>query len=242
VRVGDFALGASLTASQALSGAGGSAWGVQACTLVEAPGESYGEASSSRADYPICSIDIEGEEPRVHIGNMLSQKAKYALRALLALAAHGDDEPVHIADIAESENISRKFLESTLLELRKHGLLISRRGPGGGYRLARAPSEITFGEVIRIIDGPLAPVPCASVTAFHLCSDCPDPARCSVRWLMQQVRDATAGVLDNCTLADALGKRPAVRRRSPSKQHAKSRSAKPGVTPAATTAAIARAS
>jgi len=140
---------------------------------------------------------------------MLSQKAKYALRALLALAARADGEPVHIADIATAENISRKFLEATLLELRKHGILASRRGQRGGYRLARPANEISFGEVIRIIDGPLAPVPCASVTAFQLCSDCPDPHSCSVRWLMQKVRDATAGVLDECTLADALGQRPA---------------------------------
>jgi Rrf2 family protein len=143
---------------------------------------------------------------------MLSQKAKYALRAVLVMAARSDDKPVHISEIAESENISRKFLEATLLELRKHGLLISRRGPGGGYRLARAASQISFGEVIRAIDGPLAPLPCASVTAFRLCADCPDPDRCSIRWLMQRVRDATAGVLDNCTLADALGKRPLARR------------------------------
>jgi Rrf2 family protein len=142
---------------------------------------------------------------------MLSQKAKYALRALLALAAEPEGEPVHIADIAASENISRKFLESILLELRRHGLLVSRRGPGGGYRLARAADQITFGEIIRIVDGPLAPVACASVTAFQLCTDCPDPNACSIRWLMQQVRDATAGVLDNCTLADALGKRPVKR-------------------------------
>lgn len=143
---------------------------------------------------------------------MLSQKAKYALRALLFMAKRTDDEPIHIAAIAESENISRKFLEATLLELRKHGLLASRRGPGGGYRLARPAAEISFGEVIRIIDGPLAPLPCASVTAFQLCDDCPDPHRCSIRWLMQQVRDATAAVLDGCTLADALGKLPAARR------------------------------
>ena len=139
---------------------------------------------------------------------MLSQKAKYALRALLVLATLEDDEPIHIADLAASENISRKFLEAILLELRKHGLLASRRGQHGGYRLARSASEISFGEVIRIIDGPLAPLPCASVTAFRLCSDCPDPHGCSIRWLMQRVRDATAEVLDECTLADALGKRP----------------------------------
>jgi Rrf2 family protein len=139
---------------------------------------------------------------------MLSQKAKYALRALLVMAEGESGPPLHIADIAASEHISRKFLEAALLELRKRGILESRRGRGGGYRLARPAGEISFGEVIRVIDGPLAPLPCASVTAFALCTDCPDPNRCSIRWLMQRVRDATAEVLDNCTLADALGKLP----------------------------------
>lgn len=145
---------------------------------------------------------------------MLSQKAKYALRALLILAARADDEPVHVADIAQSERISRKFLEAALLELRKRGVLASQRGPYGGYRLARPASEISLGEVIRIIDGPLAPLPCASVTAFRLCSDCAKPHDCAIRWLMQKVRDATAGVLDNCSLAEAVGKRPALHRTS----------------------------
>src|SRR5580658_4773204 len=102
---------------------------------------------------------------------MLSQKAKYALQALLVMADKSEDEPIHIADIAAAEGISRKFLEAILLELRKHGVLTSRRGAGGGYRLARPAGEIFFGEVIRIIDGPLAPLPCASVTAFHECAD-----------------------------------------------------------------------
>ena len=157
---------------------------------------------------------------------MLSQKAKYALRALLVMAAHTDDTPLLIADIAASENISRKFLEATLLELRKHGILSARRGRGGGYRLARPADKITFGEILRVIDGPLAPLPCASVTAFQLCPDCPVPQRCSIRWLMQQVRDATSGVLDNCTLADALGKRPAPRRTSLKPRPAGGRSGK----------------
>src|ERR1700733_12677059 len=120
---------------------------------------------------------------------MLSHKAKYALRALLVMADDPSGQPLHISDIAAAENISRKFLEATLLELRKRGILESRRGRGGGYRLARAPDQISFGEVIRVIDGPLAPVPCASVTAFALCSDCSDPHRCAIRWLMQRVRD-----------------------------------------------------
>ncbi|WP_448207118.1 RrF2 family transcriptional regulator [Azospirillum sp. sgz302134] len=135
---------------------------------------------------------------------MLSQKAKYALRALIMLAERTDDELVLIAEIAERENIPRKFLEAILVELRKHGLLFAKRGKSGGYRLARPAAEITFGEVIRLIDGHLAPIPCASKYSFRPCEDCIDPATCSVRWLMVQVRDATAGVLDNQTLADAL--------------------------------------
>jgi len=151
---------------------------------------------------------------------MLSQKAKYALRALLVMAGNAESESIHIADIAESEGISRKFLEAILLELRKHGVLTSRRGPGGGYNLARPADQIFFGEIIRIVDGPLAPLPCASVTAFRECTDCPKPDQCSIRWLMQRVRDATAEVLDNCSLADALGKMPVARRAGPRKPRA----------------------
>jgi Rrf2 family protein len=139
---------------------------------------------------------------------MLSQKAKYALRALMVLADHKTGEPMQLREIATAEKLPHKFLEATLLELRKHGILESRRGRSGGYRLARPAHLISFGEVIRIIDGPLAPLPCASVTQFRLCADCSDPPRCSIRWLMQRVRNATSGVLDECTLADALGKVP----------------------------------
>ncbi|MFD1626804.1 RrF2 family transcriptional regulator [Azospirillum griseum] len=135
---------------------------------------------------------------------MLTQKAKYALRALIMLAEQPDDRLVLIADIAERENIPRKFLEAILVELRKQGLLYAKRGKSGGYRLARPAPQITFGEVIRLIDGHLAPIPCASKFSFKPCEDCGDPNLCSVRWLMVQVRDATANVLDHCTLADAL--------------------------------------
>ncbi|CAO3410032.1 MULTISPECIES: RrF2 family transcriptional regulator [Azospirillum] len=135
---------------------------------------------------------------------MLSQKAKYALRALIMLAEKDNGDLILIADIAERENIPRKFLEAILVELRKEGLLFAKRGKSGGYRLARPAAQITFGEVIRLIDGHLAPIPCASKASFRPCEDCIDTATCSVRWLMVQVRDATAAVLDNQTLADAL--------------------------------------
>jgi Rrf2 family protein len=135
---------------------------------------------------------------------MLSQKAKYALRALLMLAEQPEADMVMIADIAERENVPRKFLEAILVDLRKRGLLDSRRGKYGGYRLAKPAEAISFGEIIRIVDGPLAPLPCASKSGFRPCDDCTDANNCSVRWLMLQVRDATADILDNCSLADAL--------------------------------------
>ena len=140
---------------------------------------------------------------------MLSQKAKYALRALLMLAEQPEADIVMIADIAERENVPRKFLEAILVDLRKRGLLDSRRGKYGGYRLAKPAAAISFGEIIRIVDGPLAPLPCASKTGFRPCDDCTDANSCSVRWLMLQVRDATADILDNCSLADALKQRQA---------------------------------
>jgi Rrf2 family protein len=144
---------------------------------------------------------------------MLSQKAKYALRALLMLAERPVGEPLLIADIAERQNLPRKFLELILLDLKHHGLLHSKRGKNGGYALARAPSEISFGQVVRIVDGPLAAVLCASQTAYRRCDDCRDEATCAIRKAFRRVRDATAEILDNHTLADAArrshkGQRP----------------------------------
>ena len=137
---------------------------------------------------------------------MLSKRAKYALKALLALQEHGADEPMRIADLARQERIPQKFLEAILLDLKKHGILQSQKGKGGGYLLGRDPRRIVFGEVVRMFDGPLAPVPCASQTAYVRCADCPDEAACGVRLIMKEVRDATARVLDGTTLA-AVGRR-----------------------------------
>src|SRR4051812_236631 len=106
---------------------------------------------------------------------MLSQKAKYALRALMVLANSETGVPLRVRDIAGAEKLSHKFLEAILLELRKHGILESQRGRGGGYRLARPAHSISFGEVIRIIDGPLAPPPCARPTQFRLWAGWSDP-------------------------------------------------------------------
>ena len=103
---------------------------------------------------------------------MLSRKTKYAIKALIALAEHGRDTPVRIADLAREQQIPPKFLEAILLELRNQGVLRSRKGKGGGYLLARDPGAIYLGQIVRMFDGPLAPVPCASQTAYVPCSDC----------------------------------------------------------------------
>ena len=132
----------------------------------------------------------------------LSQKAKYALRALQRLAREKGRGPVLIVDLAKREEIPRKFLEFILLELKNHGLLASKRGKGGGYTLQKDPKQITLGEVIRLFDGPLAPIPCASERAFRKCDDCHDSATCGTRLVMREVRDAMAKILDNTTLAD----------------------------------------
>jgi Rrf2 family protein len=135
---------------------------------------------------------------------MLSQKAKYALKALCQLAAHPQGELMLVADIAEREQAPRKFLELILLELKRHGLVLSQRGKNGGYALAKPASEITFGEVIRILDGPLAPLPCASLTGYRRCLDCDDEETCPVRLVMRQVRDAMAAIVDTISIADAV--------------------------------------
>ena len=132
---------------------------------------------------------------------MLSKRAKYALKALLALTEHKGDEPVRIADLAARERIPPKFLELILLDLRNQGMVQSRKGKRGGYLLARDPSRIPVGQVVRLLDGPLAPVPCASQTGSVRCDDCADEAACGVRLAMKEVRDSTARILDKMSLA-----------------------------------------
>ncbi len=132
----------------------------------------------------------------------LSQKSKYALRALQRLAREQGKGPMLIVDLAKREAIPRKFLEFILLELKNHGFLQSKRGKGGGYALQKDASQITLGAVIRLFDGPLAPLPCASERAFRKCDDCDDIATCGTRLVMREVRDAMAKILDNTTLAD----------------------------------------
>ena len=133
---------------------------------------------------------------------MLSKKAKYGLKALIYLANLPGDRSVLIADIASHDRIPKKFLDMILLEMRNAGILSSRKGKGGGYSLALAPEQIVIGTVVRLLDGPLAPVPCVSKTAYRRCDDCTSEDGCHIRRLMARVRDAIADVLDTTTLAD----------------------------------------
>ena len=132
---------------------------------------------------------------------MLTRKSKYGLKALLLLAEDPDHRPVLISQLAESQRLPRKFLEAILLELKRHGLLHSKKGKGGGYFLSRPASEITVGQVIRVLDGPLALIPCVSQTAYRKCDECVDEQSCGIRLAMKAVRDATAQILDNTSLA-----------------------------------------
>ncbi|MCH4542322.1 MULTISPECIES: RrF2 family transcriptional regulator [Brucella/Ochrobactrum group] len=131
---------------------------------------------------------------------MLTKKGKYGLKALAHLAALEPGESAFVAEIAARNNISKKFLDAILLELRNNGILRSKKGPGGGYSLSKPASEITIGQVVRVLDGPLAPIRCASRTAYEPCDDCEDHRACQVRRSMLLVREAIAGVLDTMTL------------------------------------------
>lgn len=133
----------------------------------------------------------------------LTQKAKYALKALVFLAKAYESGPVLINRIAESEGISRKFLELILLELKNNGVLQSKKGRGGGYWLAQPPEDIYLGHVIRIFEGALAPLPCASKRYYRRC-ECADEATCEVRAVMLKVKAATLRVLDTTTVRDMV--------------------------------------
>ena len=133
---------------------------------------------------------------------MLSKKTKYGIKALTFLARQKDNSPVQIAEIAKSENISIKFLESILLLLRHAGFLGAKKGKGGGYYLIKDPKEINMAHVYRILEGPIALLPCASHNFYEKCDDCTDEYLCAVRKLMMEVRDNTLMILENNTLAD----------------------------------------
>jgi Rrf2 family protein len=135
---------------------------------------------------------------------MLTAKGKYGLKAMVYLASLPPGETTQATDIADATSIPKKFLDAILGELRNAGIVYSKKGPGGGYVLARAPGEIQIGQVIRTLDGPLAPIACASRTAFRPCGDCKDVKACAVRLTMTKVRDAISEILDRMTIADML--------------------------------------
>ena len=135
---------------------------------------------------------------------MISQKAQYALRALIELARAAPGEARQIGEIADAQGIPKKFLEQILLDLKHHGILVSKRGKAGGYLLLRPADNISFGEVLRLIDGPLAPLPCLSRIAYRRCDGCADDAACEIRRVFARVADTSRAVLDGATIADVL--------------------------------------
>lgn len=141
-----------------------------------------------------------------------SKKSEYGLRALLELTQHQEDRPLQRHEIGERQRIPVEFLEQILLALKRAGVVASHRGIHGGYRLIKRPDEVTVGQVIRILDGPLAPIACVSVTAYQKCRDCPHASAsfCPIQDAMGDVRDAIAGILDHYTLSQlaAGGRRP----------------------------------
>jgi len=135
---------------------------------------------------------------------MISQKAKYAFKALVELASAPAGESMLIEDIARRAGIPRKFLEHILLQLKHHGVIASRRGRGGGYVLLKDPADISIGQVLRMIDGPIAPLGCLSRSAYRPCSDCVSEEACAVRKIFGDIFAATIILMDATTLADAV--------------------------------------
>jgi Rrf2 family transcriptional regulator, cysteine metabolism repressor len=133
----------------------------------------------------------------------LSTKGEYASRAMLELSLRCDEGPLHVREISEAQRIPRRFLEQILLLLKRAGYLKSRKGQKGGFVLAKPPSAITVAEVIRVMDGPLAPIDCVSVMAHE---PCPMEGTCGLRWLWKDVRDAVAGIMEKTTFADLVEK------------------------------------
>jgi Rrf2 family protein len=143
------------------------------------------------------------------LGCMLTKKAKYGLKAMVHLAGVAPGQTALVAEIAAANQIPKKFLDAILCELRNAGFVHSKKGKGGGYMLARPAEAIGVGNVIRVLDGPLAPIQCASKTVYRRCDDCADEKKCAVRLVMLEAREAIANVLDKTTLARmrALGER-----------------------------------
>lgn len=135
---------------------------------------------------------------------MITKRAKYAMQAMVLLGRHLGPEPVQIAELAERGHIPKKFLEGILLDLKNGGLLHSKKGKGGGYHLAQVPEKISVGEILRLIDGPLAPLSCVSKTAYAPCDDCPNVKACSIRMVMLRAHEASLAILDATYLSDMV--------------------------------------
>lgn len=133
---------------------------------------------------------------------MLSRKTKYGLKAIKYLAAQGTENPVLISEISETENIPKKFLEAILLQLKNNGFLGSKKGKGGGYYLIKSPEDVTLAALIRVLEGPIAMLPCVSLNFYEKCSDCATEEECSLHILMAEVRDKTLAILENKTIKD----------------------------------------
>ncbi len=135
---------------------------------------------------------------------MLSKKTKYAIHALTYLAKKDPSQPTLIVEVSKEANVPRKFLETILLELKKNGILGSKMGKGGGYFVRKKPSEIQLSSVIRLFNGPIALLPCASKNYYEVCDECPDENACGLRFVMEQVRDETLNILENKTIQDII--------------------------------------
>ncbi len=142
----------------------------------------------------------------------ISNKTKYAIKALILLTKEFGHGPVQISDLSKKEQIPKKFLEAILLTLKNQGLLQSKKGKGGGYLLNKPPMQITIGNIIRIFEGSLAPVPCVSKTTHGKCDECIDEASCGIRLIMKDVHDAITNILDQTSLADVVEREERVRK------------------------------
>ncbi len=136
---------------------------------------------------------------------MISKKTKYGLKALLTLAEEYNlHRPILISELAGKGNIPKKFLELILLDLKRSGLLHSKKGKGGGYFLAKGPAEINLAQVVRTLEGTLSPLPCLSSQSYRRCEECVDEATCRVRMIMGEVREATVKILEQTSLQDMM--------------------------------------
>ena len=149
---------------------------------------------------------------------MLSKKAKYALKALEYIAKQSDINPILISEISEAQNIPKKFLEAILLDLKRAGILQSKKGKFGGYNLRQSAEEINLGTVIRHIDGPISLIACVSDKFYEPCSECENEATCGLRSVVKEVREATTGILTNVTLADILKREQRLKKSKASKK------------------------